>query len=138
MTTNTEHHARDRDWVTVDACTLPTVDQGLRVAEFDALFAETLQAIEATRAGRARLVMSGERDLEERVRALAAAETACCSFFTFTVTPLDPDSSHVGETATWVALDVEVPQERADLLGAILERASALGISQGQDRPRAR
>lgn len=33
-------------WVAADACTLPTSEQPVRVAEFDALFAETLARTE--------------------------------------------------------------------------------------------
>jgi len=34
-------------WVPVDACTLPTREQPLRLAEFDELFASTLRAVSA-------------------------------------------------------------------------------------------
>ena len=108
------------DWVAVDACALPTADQPLRVAEFDDLFATALRAIEPPDAsGRARLVLAGGDDLAERVQRLADAETACCSFFTFTLTPLGTDEVD----AAVLALDIEVPVARADVLAALVRRA---------------
>ena len=111
------------DWAPVDACTLPTADQPLRVAEFDDLFATALRAIERPdAAGRARLVLAGGDDLAERVQRLADAETACCSFFTFTLTPLATDKV-VAADRTMLALDIEVPVARADVLAALIQRA---------------
>jgi hypothetical protein len=121
------------DWVPVETCTLPTAEQPLRVAEFDTLFAASLRAVEhpAAAATRARLLLAGDADLPGRVQRLADAETACCSFFTFTLTPLAVDSSadlsgalsgNV-DAAAVVALDVEVPAARADALAALVERA---------------
>jgi hypothetical protein len=107
------------DWVP-DACTLPTVDQPLRVAEFDDLFATTLRAVERPDAGRARLVLAGDDDLTDRVQRLTDAETACCSFFTFTLSPL-PTGDAAGGTV--LALDVEVPVTRTDVLAALVRRA---------------
>ena len=110
-------------WVPVDACTLPTADQPLRVAEFDDLFATALRAIERPdAAGRARLVLAGGDDLAERVQRLADAETACCSFFTFTLTPLATDTVDAADR-TMLALDIEVPVARADVLVALIQRA---------------
>ena len=113
------------DWAPVDACTLPTADQPLRVAEFDDLFATALRAIERPdAAGRARLVLAGGDDLAERVQQLADAETACCSFFTFTLTlrPLATDKVDAADR-TMLALDIEVPVARADVLAALIQRA---------------
>lgn len=105
-------------WVPVDACTLPTAQQPLRVAEFDDLFATSLTAVVRTpgAATRARLLLAGDTELCERVQRLADAETACCSFFTFTVTSLSDDQRTV-------ALDIEVPDVRADVLAALVDRA---------------
>jgi hypothetical protein len=103
----------ERPWAPVDACTLPTADQPLRVAEWDDLFATSLRAVERG-STRARLVLSGDDGLATRVQRLADAETACCSFFTFTVTSLD---------RAGIALGIEVPPARADVLTALLKRA---------------
>jgi hypothetical protein len=113
------------DWVPVEACTLPTAEQPLRVAEFDTLFAASLRAVEppAGAATRARLVLAGSADLPGRVQRLADAETACCSFFTFTLTPLTADPSGDGADTAMVALDIEVPATRTDVLAALVQRA---------------
>lgn len=107
------------DWVPVDACTLPTKEQPLRVAEFDDVFAASLLAIERAPGAvtKARLLLAGDEGLRGRVQRLADAETACCSFFTFTLTSLSGD-----EVAT-LALDVEVLAPHADVLAALLDRA---------------
>ena len=109
----------DLEWVDVDACTLPTSDRPLRLAEFDDLFATSLHAVERTGDLSARMTFGAAADgadLADHIRALAAAETACCSFFTFTVT----------QPATGaVALDVEVPAAYADALAALVARARA-------------
>jgi hypothetical protein len=117
------------DWVPVETCTSPTAEQPLRVAEFDTLFAASLRAVEhpAAAATRARLLLAGDADLPGRVQRLADAETACCSFFTFTLTPLAVDSSADlsgdVDAAAVVGLDVEVSAARADALAALVERA---------------
>jgi hypothetical protein len=92
------------------------------VAEFDALFAASLRAVEHPGAASARLVLAGDADLPGRVQRLADAETACCSFFTFTLTALPAAPA---DGATTVALDVEVPAARADVLAALVGRAEA-------------
>lgn len=117
------------DWVPVDACTLPTAEQPLRIAEFDTLFAASLRAIEhpTAAATRARLVLAGDADLPDRVKRLTNAETACCSFFTFTLTSVSAGpsdrSSGDGDLGAVVALEVEVPTARADVLAALVEQA---------------
>jgi hypothetical protein len=120
--------APDIAWVPVDACTLPTADQPLRVAEFDELFATSLRAAQPSADGRpmARLLLGGDDTLGARVQRLADAETSCCSLFTFTVTRLDTEKAHApGETL--VALDVEVPAVQADVLDALVRRAVVAG-----------
>ena len=112
--------------MSVDACTLPTADRPVRVAEFDELFASSVRAVEgpAPDAAQARLVLAGDATLPARVQRLADAEASCCSFFTFTVTRLDAGSEDSqGETV--VALDIEVPPARADVLRALVDRAAA-------------
>src|SRR5687767_4663044 len=79
----------DPAWVDVAACTLPTAERPLRLAEFDDLFATSLVSIERTGDTSVRMVLVGAAGLAERTRALADAESARCSFFTFGVTPLE-------------------------------------------------
>jgi hypothetical protein len=107
------------DWVPVDACTLPTAEQPLRLAEFDDLFAASLRAV-TRRPGSdtgGRLVFAGDEALSGRVRRLVDAESACCSFFAFTVTAV------TGDVPTTVTLDIEVAAAHADVLAALLDRA---------------
>jgi hypothetical protein len=89
------------------ACTLPTVEQPLRVAEFDQLFATALRTTERISPTRLRLVL--EPDAEAIARELCARESECCSFFTFTF-----DADERG-----VLLDVEVPVAQVAVLEAI-------------------
>jgi len=57
------------------------------------------------------------------VQDLTARETACCSFFTFTITPQTPAD---GEA---MVLDVEVPPSYADVLDSLAERASTISAA---------
>ena len=100
-------------WVPVVACTLPTVEQPVRVAEFDALFAETLASVDQGPGSTARFVLTGGETVAERAQGLADRETGCCSFFTFTITP----------AADSVDMKVTVPNERAEVLAALVRRA---------------
>lgn len=116
----------DPGWVPVDACTLPTADRPLRVAEFDDLFASALHEVQppAPGAPQTRLILTGDADLPARVQRLVAAETSCCSFFTFTVTNLGPEAGSAAGQAR-IALGISVPPARADVLAALVGRAAA-------------
>jgi hypothetical protein len=103
-----------------DACTLPTAEQPLRLAEFDDLFATAVRRIDPVSTTHARLHLTGPAGLTDRVRDLAARETACCSFFTFTTTPQQATD---GEAAV---LDIEVPAAHADVLASLTQRASTV------------
>jgi hypothetical protein len=98
------------------SCTLPTTEQPLRVAEFDALFAERLADVSRPERLRLELVLTGGEGLEATVRGLVARESGCCSFFTFTVRP---GPQHIG-------LDVEVDGAHEAVLDALQERAAAV------------
>jgi hypothetical protein len=73
---------------TPDACTLPVAERPLRVAEFDALFRDSLRAIERVDDARMRMRLSGDDTLLPALTDLTARETECCSFFRFTITEL--------------------------------------------------
>ncbi|GAA4974955.1 hypothetical protein [Actinoplanes utahensis] len=107
-------------FVIPDACTLPTAAQPSRLAEFDALFATAVRQVDRLDATRARLRMAGPAGLAATVRDLTARETGCCSFFTFTVA-IEP-----APDGAVVVLDVEVPARHADVLAALVQRASTL------------
>jgi hypothetical protein len=102
----------DVAWVP-DACTLPDAERPLRVAEFDGLFDRALLDHDRPGAGLLRLWLDNECETE--LRDLIARETACCSFFTFTVTRSD--------TAR-LMLDVAVSAGHERVLDALATRLS--------------
>jgi len=106
MTTN------EQVWVP-EACTMPTAERPLRLAEFDELFATAL-------GGQQRLSPTALRwrldpAAAQTARDLTGRESSCCSFFSFTFTL----AGHA------VQLDVEVPPAHVDVLDALAERAAA-------------
>lgn len=90
-----------------DACTLPTAERPLRVAEFDALFATAARAVEWIGPARARVVLDSP---DSAVRDLTAREAACCSFFDFTVTGNDHRA----------VLEIHAPERYADVLASLV------------------
>jgi len=71
------------DWVPA-ACTLPTAEQPLRVAEFDELFADHLRSADRVGPRTLDLVLTAES--RGTVAELTARENECCSFFEFDLT----------------------------------------------------
>ena len=104
------------DWVP-EACTLPTAEQPLRLAEFDALFTASVRGGERLGAQHLRVTWEGGAEVADSVRDLAARESDCCSFFAFTITTPDPGQ---------VQLNIEVPQGHVDVLDALEQRATAV------------
>ena len=98
-------------WI-AQSCTLPTEEQPLRVAAWDALFAERLTALRQPSPLMLNLVFDGAPGVESSVRDLAAREGGC-SFFTFTVT------SHDGQ----VRLNIEVGPAHEAVLRTLKTRA---------------
>ena len=103
------------DLMTTDACSMPTAERPLRLAEFDALFAASVRKVTRDEHG-VRLDLEGGPGLRERVQDLAERETACCSFFTFAIEGSDEK----------VMVDIAVPQERREILDALADRAERL------------
>ncbi|MBE3015094.1 hypothetical protein IL992_38900 [Microbispora sp. NEAU-D428] len=108
----TQDIALDRGWAP-SACTLPTAEQPLRVAEFDALFAEAVQSVQRPGRERLRLELVFSPEHAARAAELAARENGCCSFFAFTLTIAD----------SGLALEVAVPPEQTEVLAALQARA---------------
>ena len=102
------------DWAPA-ACTLPTASRPLRLAEFDALFAGHLQQVHRIDAGRLRLTLTPGAQVAGTAAALAARETACCSFFTFELTITDGT----------LHLAVSAPSAHSDVLAALADRAES-------------
>jgi hypothetical protein len=96
-----------------DACTLPAAERPLRRAEFTALFAASLRGLRRVDRTSLRMTLAGDTD-RSTVMDLTARETACCSFFTFTVTPVD----------SAVLLDVSVPDAYVDVLDGLARHAA--------------
>jgi hypothetical protein len=102
----------DRAWVP-DACTLPTVERPLRLAEFDDLFATALRG--QRRLSATTLRWDLDATAEATARDLTGRESGCCSFFSFTF--------HPGGGV--LQLDVEVPAAQVAVLDALADRAAA-------------
>jgi hypothetical protein len=99
------------DWAP-DACTLPTTERPLRVAEFDELFT-ALQRSERPEPTRLDLVLP--RDVEAAGRDLARREGECCSFFTFEFESAGDD----------LVMHIGVPPEHVEVLDALQARVAA-------------
>lgn len=100
-------------WVP-SACTLPTAEQPIRVAEFDGLFRSALCGLDRPDQTRLVLILERAPGRAENVRDLARRETECCSFFTITVAGQD----------RLLLLEVVVPPTHVDVLDAVAERAA--------------
>ncbi len=103
-------------WVP-QACTLPTVEQPLRIAAFDQLLSGAVRGAQRTGPTRLHLDLRPDPRVAGQAAELAAAETSCCSFFTFTLTMTDGS----------LGLDIEVPDSYLSVLDALAERASTAG-----------
>lgn len=97
------------DWVPA-ACTLPTTEQPVRIAEFDRFFIEAVENVQ--RVAKTRLDLLIDSAAEPWARDLAARETGCCSFFTFTFKEVD----------SGVVMGVEVPSTQVEVLDALAAR----------------
>ena len=93
-------------WVSPD-CTLPSAEQPLRVAEFDALFDAALLGATRTSDTSLLIELTGPDDV---VRDLAARESECCSFFTFDI---------VSPTTDLVTMRISVPAAHSTVLDAL-------------------
>ncbi|MFE7580108.1 hypothetical protein ACFU5Y_00905 [Streptomyces gardneri] len=108
------------NWVPA-SCTLPTVEQPLRVAEFDALFTEHLTGSDRPDPLRLELVLAGSEGVAGTVDDLVARESGCCSFFTFTVTSA-PEQ---------IRLEIEVDGAHEAVLDALHARATTAVAGRG-------
>ena len=99
-------------WVP-DSCSLPTVEQPLRVAEFDRLFRESVMRSIRLDATRLELLLAA--DAVTSAQSLAQREVGCCSFFRFDFDVRGPD----------VVMQISVPPSRTEVLDALTVRVSA-------------
>ena len=98
------------------ACTLPTTEQPLRLAEFDELFAKHVGEVRREGPTHLRLALTGGPAVAATAADLAARETQCCGFFAFEL--------HIA--AGGLALGVSTDPAHADVLAALGDRATAL------------
>lgn len=96
------------------SCTLPTVEQPLRAAEFDAVFTSAVRHAERSGPDRLRLELTPTAEVAARVADLAVRETECCSFFTFALTA----------AAGVLHLDITVVPGHVDVLDALAAQAT--------------
>ena len=96
------------DWAPA-ACTLPTTERPLRVAEFDVFFTSVLRS---RRPEPTRLDLVVSREAEAVGRDLARRESECCSFFVF---DFEPDGDDV-------VMHVSVPATQIEVLDALQGR----------------
>ncbi|OKI46424.1 hypothetical protein A6A27_37100 [Micromonospora sp. CB01531] len=103
----------DGSWVP-DACSLPTAERPLRLAEFDQFFRDAVRGADRLSTQHLRLQLDGADQVEQTARDLTARESSCCSFFTFDIARPDSNS---------LTLDVRVPAEHVGVLDALAQRA---------------
>ena len=99
-----------------DACTLPTAQRPLRVAQFEEFFTTSVRSGRRVDRTRLRLDLEATPAVAGHAAELLTRETACCSFFTFTL------SAANGE----LVLEVSVPQAHTEALDAMAGRVGAV------------
>jgi hypothetical protein len=100
------------------ACSLTATELPERLAEMARLGREALVSVSAE-PQRAELRFAAEREVRERVQAIAAAEAQCCAFLTLSV----------GDEADAVVLTIEAPENAEPVLADLVE-AFACGPEQ--------
>jgi hypothetical protein len=108
------------EWVP-EACTLPTPERPLRLAEFDELFASSVRSVDRLDTAALRLELEPEAGVAARTADLMVRETGCCSFFTFTLSA----TGGTAGTGGMVHLDITVPPVHVEVLDALAARAAA-------------
>ena len=102
-----------------EACTLPTTERPLRVAEFDRLFAREVAAVERLSPQAARITLPPSPETAAEAAHLVVRETQCCSFFTFSLTA----------TGGRLHLDVAVPESQTPVLDAVVGWVERVGTA---------
>src|SRR5215208_34312 len=108
-------------WV-LSASTLPSVEQPLRLAEFDDFFQTAVRRATRTRDTQLDLVIAAAS--EASARDLADRESGCCSFFEFSFTPGADDS---------VVMGIGVRNQHVDVLDALHARMESTSASGSHD-----
>ena len=108
-------------WPVEEFCTLPAAAQPFRLMEFDELFRSQIRPPRRTDPHRVEFTFAAAEGMYSQVSDLVARETACCSFFEFSIAEHPQDAA--GEDH--LVLRVGVPASRADVLEALTDRAVA-------------
>ena len=108
-------------WVP-SVCALPTVEQPLRLAEFDDLFRSAVHRATRTQGTRLDLVIAATS--EASARDLADRESACCSFFQFSFAPTVDGK---------VVMGIGVPDHHVDVLDALHARVTSVAAQGDHD-----
>ena len=90
-----------------------TADQPLRLAEFEALFAADVTDLRQLSADTTLLTLRPDAAVAARAADLVVRETACCSFFEFTLTA----------TGGQLTLQIRTPAAQIEVLDALVDRA---------------
>ena len=101
-----------------EACTLPTAERPLRVAEFDQLFTRAA-AVERLGPQAARITLPPTPETAAKAANLVVRETECCSFFTFSLTA----------TGGRAYLDVMVPESQTPVLDSLVGWVERVGTA---------
>lgn len=104
------------------SCTLPTIEQPLREAEFDTLFAKAVTTIERPTPTTLDLTLTATA--EPTARDLTTREVSCCNFFTFTFHPAPHNT---------LVLRIAVPHSKTYI--AILNAVEARARHQQTPKP---
>jgi hypothetical protein len=113
-----------KTWPVEEFCTLPAAAQPFRLMEFDELFRSQIKPPRRIDRHRVEFTFAGAGDMYVQVSDLVARETACCSFFEFSITQHPRDLA--GEDH--LVLRVGVLAGRDDVLEALTDRAvTAMG-----------
>ena len=102
-------------WVP-QSCTLPPIERPVRIADFDRLFTDAVRAVDRPDPTRLTLQLEPSATVAAQAANLMARETACCSFFTFTLVA----------TGGALRLEVSVPDGQVEVLDALEAQASGL------------
>lgn len=105
-------------WVPAEACTLPTAEQPLRLAEFDDLFSSALRSVRRHDETLLVINLDSSPGVEDRAHDLTSREAHCCDFFSFTVR----------RDADQVVVHIRVPSSRATVLDGLERQARAAAL----------
>jgi hypothetical protein len=105
-----------------DFCTLPTSAQPLRLIEFDELFRRQTDPPRRVQPHQVEFTFATAEGLYDQVSDLVARESACCSFFDFSIM----EQSQGAADQSRLVFRVGVPARHGAVLEALTDRAVAV------------